>query len=187
VEARQSRAFIAKLKEKIMTASRSLVRPVTQAVVAGDIGDGGALTGRVGAWEFPIEDLDAQNDVTHGPSPYDLLSASLAACTAMTIRLHARHKNYPLSFVEVAVSFHHEPGDSRGSFRRTISLRGDLDENQRALLVRGASSCPVGKSLSLTAEIQTTLEGGARAPDAEAPASYVDDLQNFSIINIDPD
>ena len=39
-----------------------------------------------------------------GPNSYDLLSASLAACTAMTIRLHARHKNYPLSHVEVAVS-----------------------------------------------------------------------------------
>ena len=79
-----------------------------------------------------------------GPNSYDLLSASLAACTAMTIRLHARHKNYPLSHVEVAVSYHHADDNSRGSFQRVITLRGSLDNNQRAQLLRGADSCPAG-------------------------------------------
>ena len=76
------------------------------------------------------------------PNSYDLLSASLAACTAMTIRLHARHKNYRLSHVEVAVSYHHADDNSRGSFQRVITLRGSLDNNQRAQLLRGAEQLP---------------------------------------------
>jgi organic hydroperoxide reductase OsmC/OhrA len=85
-----------------MTSSTPKSTPITQAVVAGGLDDDTALTGHVGASEFPIGGPDGRGGLASGPNPYDLLSASLAACTAMTIRLHARHKKYPLSHVEVA-------------------------------------------------------------------------------------
>ena len=55
----------------------------------------------------------------------------------MTMRLHARHKQYPLAHVEVAVSYRHAVGGGRGSFDRAIIMQGDLDEFQRSELLRG--------------------------------------------------
>ncbi|WP_183260299.1 OsmC family protein [Bradyrhizobium sp. CIR48] len=39
--------------------------------------------------------------ISPGPNPYDLLSAALAACTAMTVCFEARRKQLPLKRVEV--------------------------------------------------------------------------------------
>jgi uncharacterized OsmC-like protein len=107
-----------------MTSSMPKSTPVTQAVVTGGLDDDAALTGHVGASEFAIGGPDGRGGLASGPNPYDLLSASLAACTAMTIRLHARHKKYPLSRVEVAVSYHHAPEGGRGSFERAMEAAG---------------------------------------------------------------
>jgi putative redox protein len=105
----------------------------------------------------------------------------------MTIRLHARHKKYPLSHDEVAVSYHHAPQGGRGSFERAITLQGSLDDDQRAQLLRGANMCPVGKTLGLSAEIHTTSDGRRPPTVANAPADYANDLEEFSVANIDPD
>src|ERR1700733_11370796 len=114
-----------------MTISTAGTSPIAQAIVAGGLDDDGMLTGRAGPSEFPIGGPDGRGGTASGPNPYDLLSASLAACTAMTIRLHARHKKYPLSHVEVAESYHHTTDGGRGSFERAITLQGRLDDDQR--------------------------------------------------------
>ena len=71
--------------------------PRPQAVVAGDLDGAGTLNGRVGASVFSIGGPDGRGGMAAGPNPYELLSASLAACTAMTIRLQARRRKIPLS------------------------------------------------------------------------------------------
>jgi putative redox protein len=80
---------------------------IREVVVASDPTNHGALVGRVDASQFPIGGPDGAGYVSPGPNPYDLLSASLAACTAMTVRFHARRRALPLERVEVGVSFHH--------------------------------------------------------------------------------
>jgi putative redox protein len=103
----------------------------------------------------------------------------------MTMRLHARHKQYPLAHVEVAVSYRHAVGGGRGSFDRAIVMQGDLDEFQRSELLRGAISCPVAKTLEAGADIDTRLADQALSRTADPLADYFEDL--FSIVNIDPD
>src|SRR5215475_14614614 len=88
-------------------------------------------------------------------NPYELLSASLAACTAMTIRLQARRRKIPLSHVEVAVSYHHGGDGGRDSFERSIKLEGNLVDDERAQLMQAANMCPVGRTLGLSADIRT--------------------------------
>src|ERR1700679_4149114 len=129
--------------------------PAAQAVVAGGIDTGALLTGRAGAVEFLVGGPSELGGSASGPNPYDLLSASLAACTAMTIRLQARHRKYPLSHVEVAVSYHHSGSGGGGSFERAITLKGALNDGQRAQLLRGADTCPVGRPLGIGAQIHT--------------------------------
>jgi putative redox protein len=170
-----------------MTSSTPGTSPIAQAVATGDLDNDAPLTVHAGTSEFPVGGPDGHGGTASGPNPYDLLSASLAACTVMTLRLHARHKDYPLSHVEVAVSYQHATDGGRGSFQRSITLRGDLDDDQRAQLLRGADGCPVGRTLGLSAEIHTNSRNHAQLSPASAPANYAEDLEDFSIVNIDPD
>lgn len=113
----------------------------------------------------PID--DGGNDL--GPTPYELLTAALGACTAMTLQIYARRKQYPLH--EVAVEVEHErlhaddcadcmePKEGRIEvLRRRIVLRGPLSEEQRDDLLRVASRCPVHKTLKAAPEVIDTVE-----------------------------
>ena len=104
-----------------------------------------------------------------GPTPYELLTWALGACTGMTIQLYARRKGYALE--EVAVQVEHErihredcedcetEGDGYiQHFHRRIVLRGQLNDEERADLLRVAAKCPVHKTLLEPKEIHDSLE-----------------------------
>src|SRR5262249_49033567 len=149
--------------------------PRAQAVVAGDLDGAGTLNGRAGASEFSIGGPDGRGGTAAGANPFELLSASLAACTAMTIRLLARRRKFPLSHVEVAVSYHHGGDGGRDSFERSIRLEGNLGDEERAQLMQAANMCPVGRTLGLSADIRTNDNVSWRRA-----ASYDDDLSEAS-------
>src|SRR5215475_8286584 len=138
-----------------MTNSSDGGAPRPQAEVAGDLDGAGTLNGRAGASVFLIGGPDGRGGTAAGANPYELLSASLAACTAMTIRLQARRRKIPLSHVEVAVSYHHGGDGGRDSFERSITLEGNLVDDERAKLMQAANMCPVGRTLGLSADIRT--------------------------------
>jgi putative redox protein len=159
----------------------------SQAIVTGGVDAGTLLTARAGAVEFLVGGPGGLGGSKSGSNPYELLSASLAACTAMTIRLQSRQRKYPLSRVEVAVSYHRSGDGGRGSFERAISLEGPLDDEQRAQLLRSADTCPVGRVLGISSEIHTHFGGETPRTTSSAPADYAGDLETFSVVNIDPD
>ena len=117
-----------------------------------------------------------------GANPYELLSASFAACTAMTIRLQARRRKIPLSHIEVGVSYHHGGDGGRDCFERSITLEGNLADDERAQLMQAANMCPVGRTLGLSADIRTN-----DIVSVGWAASYDDDLSELPIPNINPD
>ncbi len=99
-----------------------------------------------------------------GPSPYGLLAAGLGACTAMTIRMYARRKGWPLAHVAVDVSHakvHAADCADCGErsridrFTRRIRLDGPLDADMQARLMEIADRCPVHRTLEARAEIVT--------------------------------
>ena len=165
-----------------MTNANDDGAPRPQAEVAGDLDGSGALEGRAGASVFSIGGPDGRGGTAAGANPYELLSASLAACTAMTIRLQARRRKIPLSHVEVAVSYHHGGDDSRDSFERSIKLDGNLSDEERAQMMQAANMCPVGRTLGLSADIRTN-DNVSVGP----AASYDDDLSELPIPYIEPD
>ncbi|MEH2594927.1 putative redox protein [Bradyrhizobium sp. AZCC 1577] len=160
---------------------------IREVVVAIDPTNHGALVGRVGESQFPIGGPDGVGHISSGPNPYDLLSASLAACTAMSVRFQARRQKLPLERVEVGVSFHHGAQGGRDSFERTLVLGGDLDAQQRAFLLEAANLCPVGKILGISADINTRLDAATSGHNESRQASYEDDLAELQILYIDPD
>jgi len=92
-----------------------------------------------------------------GPTPYDLLGSALGACTAMTVRLYAERKGWPLRSVSVRV-LHRSGGlETRDRFAREIVLEGELTSEQRHRLLEIAERCPVHQTLDRGADVVTVL------------------------------
>jgi putative redox protein len=82
-----------------------------------------------------------------GPSPQELLAASLASCTAITIEMYANRKGWNIG--DVAVDVDYEPAQ-RGSptkFTMKVLLPKELPEEQRERLMQIAAKCPVHRTL----------------------------------------
>ncbi|MGL6042346.1 MAG: OsmC family protein [Sandaracinobacteroides sp.] len=95
-----------------------------------------------------------------GPAPFDLLTAALGECTAMTVRWYALQQKWPLERVEVTVT-HRKGGPGAADprqdmFTKTLRLTGpELTAEQHAKLREIAARCPVQRTLEGTPHIHT--------------------------------
>jgi putative redox protein len=118
--------------------------------------DGFQVEVRVGGLTFLADEPVEVGGAGAGPTPYDLVSTGLAACTAMTLRMYARQKGWPLEHVQVRVT--HSKSQERTPpdlFRREILIEGALDPAQRQRLLEIAERCPVHKTLEGGSAIET--------------------------------
>ncbi len=91
-----------------------------------------------------------------GPGPGEFLLLSLASCTAITLRMYADRKQWPVEKIRVEVS-----SDKIGGatiFTRHIYFDGTLDQGQRDRLLQIANACPVHKTLTNPIEIKTEVK-----------------------------
>jgi len=140
----------------------------THKQVVARLGNSGFTTdlmaGRHGIVADESEDLGGAD---FGPSPYELLNASLGACTAMTLQMYARRKKWDLQEVTVHLSFdrsyredceHCDDKDRRlETFDREIEIKGNLDQTQIDRLLEIANKCPVHRTLEASAKVITKL------------------------------
>ena len=103
-----------------------------------------------------------------GPTPYDYLVAGLGACTAMTLRMYADRKQWPLK--EVVVSLSHKKIHATDCqvcekdqvmvdrIERDVEVKGLLDASQSKRLMEIADRCPVHRTLESKVEIKTRLK-----------------------------
>ncbi len=102
-----------------------------------------------------------------GPSPYDLLSAALASCTTMTLKMYASFKQLSLESATVRVSHGKvhaedcadcETKDGKiDEFRRVLELEGDLTDAERQRMLEIADRCPVHRTLHSEVKVRTEL------------------------------
>lgn len=103
----------------------------------------------------------------YGPTPYELLSSGLAACTVMTLQMYANRKKWDLQNVECHVTYdkqhsadcEHCDDDSAkiDTFTRHIQLPAGLEEKQIKRLLEIADKCPVHRTLHSQTQVLTTL------------------------------
>ena len=98
-----------------------------------------------------------------GMTPYEVLLAALGGCIAITLRLYAQRKGWPLDDVRVVLTHdkvhaedcadcEHKEG-MLDVIRRNVELIGDLTPEQRVRLQEIAHRCPVHRTLTGTIEI----------------------------------
>lgn len=109
---------------------------------------------QVGANSFFADEAEPVGD-GQGPDPHDLLDASLGVCTAMTVMLVAKRKQWPLQDVRVEIT--HQEDDATYKLVRKIELVGTLTEEQRVYLMGIANKCPIHKALHKKFEVESSL------------------------------
>lgn len=102
-----------------------------------------------------------------GPDPYEHLLAALGTCTSMTIRMYANYKKLPLDDVTVSLSHDRQHStDCEGCdeapqkievIDRTVTLKGDLSDENRQRLLEIADRCPVHLTLHSDLKVRTRL------------------------------
>jgi len=109
--------------------------------------------------QWMADELQAVGGGDTGPNPKELLLSSLAACTAITLKMYAARKQWPLREVKLQLSFDaaDQPGTATRIVRQ-IELLGDLDDEQRRRLMQVADACPVHKILTGQIDIVSRLE-----------------------------
>jgi uncharacterized OsmC-like protein len=118
-----------------------------------------------GGHRFLADEPVAAGGLGSGPNPYDLLLAGLGACTAMTLRLYAERKGWPLERVRVRLDHRKIHAEDCAECEtkvglvdeidREIALEGPLDDGQRARLLEIADRCPVHRTLTSEIMIRT--------------------------------
>ena len=93
-----------------------------------------------------------------GFDPYSLVLAALGACTAMTLKLYAKNKNWNLE--KVVVRLKHDKIHAKDclecetkegkidQIQREVILEGNLSSEQQARLKEIARRCPVHRTLT---------------------------------------
>jgi putative redox protein len=93
-----------------------------------------------------------------GPSPQELLAASLASCTAITMEMYAMRKGWDVGDVTVDVEYEPAQRGSPTRFAMEVQLPKELPEDQRERLLQIAAKCPVHRALEGEVMFEESVE-----------------------------
>jgi putative redox protein len=105
-----------------------------------------------------------------GPTPMELLLASLATCTAITLEMYAGRKQWPLDGVSVEINREPDPAAEQKAdlIRQRVTLTGPLTEDQRSRLLLIAGRCPVHRLVAAAPRmIEELVESTERTEAAD--------------------
>jgi putative redox protein len=108
--------------------------------------------------ELSSDEPEKRGGTNTGPSPYELLLASLGACTAITLRMYAERKQWTLGAIDVKLRLIKD-GDEPPRIERVIGVAETMDAEQQAKLLEIADKTPVTKAVAPGVPIQTTFGG----------------------------
>ena len=125
------------------------------AASATSAGRGLKTDATAGGHALVIDEPLEHGGTAQGPTPFDLLYASLASCVALTCRIYATRKEWPVDEIKVDVLPQRPRGGPMESATVRVSFTGDLDDDQLARLTEIAAKCPVHRTLEARVDVST--------------------------------
>ncbi len=138
-----------------MTATQGLTRMKATARR-----DGRTLkhTVQIGEHQLTVDEPVSVGGDDAGPDPQELLAASLASCTAITMEMYAARKGWDIGHVEVDVEYSPAERGCPTKFQLVMRLADDLPEEQVERLRVIAAKCPVHRALDGEVMFQERIE-----------------------------
>ncbi len=143
------------------------LRTKHQVAASLDAQDGFTTQMKVGNHYIIADEPESFGGNDFGPSPYELISAGLSACTVMTIQMYAKRKDWTVDNVEVHTSYSkthaedcqncEDDNAKIDTFHREIKFSGDLNATQKARLLEIADRCPVHRTLHDETQVITSM------------------------------
>ncbi len=106
-------------------------------------------------FELAVDEPPTLGGDDGGPTPSELVVAGLGSCKAITLKMYAERKGWPLEDVQVDLSYRMQ--DKHFVITAELTLIGSLDEAQRQRLLAISDRCPVHRLLTASASIETRL------------------------------
>ncbi|XLS27976.1 alpha/beta fold hydrolase [Flavobacteriaceae bacterium M23B6Z8] len=154
-------------KRYVKVPEEETIRSKHQVVASLDTENGFTTQMKVGDHYITADEPEDVGGHNFGPTPYELVSAGLASCTAMTMKMYASFKKWDLQNIEVHTSYNKKhasdcencESDSAkiDTFTKEIKITGNLSEEQRKKLLEIAGKCPVHRTLHNEIKIETKL------------------------------
>ncbi len=147
--------------------AENLLRSNSQVAVRLNAADAFTSEVKSGKHHFVADEPESIGGNDFGPSPYELVSSGLGACTVMTLHMYARRKKWDLKEVTVHIDHHKNYAETLTAdgrkpqkidiFNKNITLVGDLDDAQKSRLLAIADKCPVHRTLHGEVAVVTKL------------------------------
>lgn len=121
-----------------------------------------------GGHELTADEPVQAGGTNKGPDPYDYLLMSLGSCSAITIKMYADRKKWPVRDIYIELRHHkshaedckecEDPKARIDHIEKEITVTGDLTDEQVQKLLDISARCPVHKTLTGNVKISSLIE-----------------------------
>jgi putative redox protein len=112
----------------------------------------------VGSHKLTSDEPASHGGTDAGPNPQELLAASLASCSAITMEMYAKRKGWDIGDVIVEVDYEPAQRGSPTKFQMAVRLPKELPDEQREKLMQIVAKCPVHRTLEGEVMFEEKLE-----------------------------
>ena len=104
-------------------------------------------TVKVRSHELTVDEPRDQGGGDSGPDPQELLAASLASCTAVTMEMYAQRKGWDIGGIEVTAQYTAAERGCPTRFNLILRFPDNLSDEQVDKLQVIAAKCPIHRVL----------------------------------------